>query len=128
MSLIVQKYGGTSVGSPERIRAVAQRIADTYRQGHQLVIVVSAMGQATDDLIDLAYQVAKNPPHREMDMLLTTGERVSIALLSMALAELKIPARSFTGSQSGIITDQSHRRARIKRVLGDRIRSTLAEG
>jgi aspartate kinase len=125
--LIVQKFGGTSVGSPERIQAVAKRIARSYQQGHQLVVVVSAMGHTTDELIELAHQVSKNPPHREMDMLLTAGERISMALLSMALADCKIPALSFTGSQSGIITDPSHRRARVRRILGDRIRSALAD-
>jgi aspartate kinase len=126
-SLIVQKYGGTSVGSPDRILAVARRIAEFRAQGHSLVVVVSAMGQSTDDLIALAHQVSKDPPHREMDMLLTAGERVSMALLSMALSDLKIRARSFTGSQSGIITTSSHRRARIRRILGDRLRAALAD-
>lgn len=128
MALVVQKYGGTSVGTPERIRAVAHRIAETRRQGHCLVVVVSAMGHTTDELIQLAYQVSAQPSHREMDMLLTTGERISMALLSMALADLGVPALSLTGSQSGIITNQSHRRARIRRILGDRIRGALAEG
>ena len=127
MALIVQKFGGTSVGTPERILAVAHRIARSYAEGHQLVVVVSAMGHSTDELIHLAHQVSKTPPHREMDMLLTAGERISMALLSIALADCKVPARSLTGSQSGIITDQSHRRARIHRILGDRIRATLAE-
>ncbi len=128
MSLIVQKFGGTSVGTPERIRSVASRIAKTYQAGNRLVVVVSAMGHTTDELVDLAYRVSKNPPNREVDMLLTAGERISMALLSMALADLEVPALSFTGSQSGIITDQSHRRARIQKILGDRIRSALAEG
>ena len=128
MALIVQKFGGTSLGTPERIRAVASRIASAHHEKHQLVVVVSAMGNTTDELIDLAHQVSKNPPHREMDMLLTSGERISMALLSMALAQEKIPALSFTGSQTGIITDSSHRRARIRRILGDRIRSTLSLG
>ncbi len=128
MALIVQKFGGTSVGSPERILAVADRIQKAHAEGHRLVVVVSAMGDTTDDLIELAHQISKNPPHREMDMLLTTGERISMALLSMALAEKKVPAMSLTGSQSGIITTHSHRRARIRRILGDRVRSALAEG
>jgi aspartate kinase len=127
MSLIVQKYGGTSVGTPERIRAVAERIAAARAQGHQLVVVVSAMGQTTDELIELAYRVSKDPPHREMDMLLTAGERISMALLSMALSDVGISALSFTGSQSGIITTNSHRRARIRRILGDRLRLALSE-
>lgn len=126
--LWVQKYGGTSVGSPERILAVARRIAHARTAGRSLVIVVSAMGHATDELIELAHQVSAQPPHREMDMLLTTGERVSMALLSMALADLGVPAISLTGSQSGIITDGAHRRARIRRILGDRIRAGLADG
>lgn len=128
MALVVQKFGGTSVGSPDRIRSVARRIAETYAQGHQLVVVVSAMGHTTDEFIDLAYQISKNPPHREMDMLLSTGERISMALLSMALADLKVPALSLTGSQTGIITDSSHRRARIRKILGDRVRTTLSQG
>ena len=127
MALVVQKYGGTSVGTPERILAVAQRIARTRAQGHGLVVVVSAMGQSTDELIELAHRVSKDPPHREMDMLLTAGERISMALLSMALADLEVPALSFTGSQSGIITTASHRRARIQRILGDRVRAALAD-
>lgn len=128
MALIVQKFGGTSVGSPERIRAVADRIALERAQGNELVVVVSAMGHTTDELIELAHQVSDNPPHREMDMLLTAGERVSMALLSMALADRDVPAVSLTGSQSGIITDGSHRRARIKRILGDRVRAGVADG
>ena len=107
------------------MRSVAHRIAQSYQQGNQMIVVVSAMGDTTDDLMDLAYQVSKNPSAREMDMLLTAGERISMALLSMALADEKVPALSLTGSQSGIITDQSHRRARIRRILGDRVRATL---
>lgn len=128
MALVVQKYGGTSVGTPERIRTVAHRIAETRRQGNSLVVVVSAMGHTTDELIQLANQVSSHPSHREMDMLLTAGERISMALLSIALADLGVPALSLTGSQSGIITNRSHRRARIHRILGDRIRDALAEG
>lgn len=127
-NLLVQKFGGTSVGSPERIKAVADRIQESHSQGRPLVVVVSAMGDTTDELISLAHQVSKNPPHREMDMLLTAGERISMALLSMALADRKVPSLSFTGSQTGIITDESHRRARIKRILGDRVRSALQSG
>lgn len=127
-SLWVQKYGGTSVGSPERILSVADRIAATRAQGHSLVVAVSAMGHTTDELIELAKKVSRDPPGREMDMLLTTGERVSMALLSMALADRKVPAISLTGSQSGIVTDGAHRRARIRRILGDRIRAGLAQG
>lgn len=127
MALIVQKYGGTSVGTPERIRAVAQRIATFHARGDKLVVAVSAMGHTTDELIELAERVSKDPPGREMDMLLTAGERISMSLLSMALADLGVRALSFTGSQSGIITDGAHRRARIRRILGDRIRAALAE-
>jgi aspartate kinase len=128
MSLLVQKFGGTSVGSPERIRAVADRIAATRAEGHDLVVVVSAMGQTTDELVTLAHAVSKEPSHREMDMLLTAGERISMALLSMALGDRGIPAVSFTGSQTGIITDGSHRRARIVRIIGSRVKDALREG
>jgi aspartate kinase len=127
MSLIVQKFGGTSVANPERICSVADRIARHHQAGHQMVVVVSAMGDTTDELIDLAHRVADRPPHREMDMLLSVGERISMALLSMALANRAVPALSLTGSQTGIITDSSHRRARIRRILGDRVRSALAD-
>src|SRR3990167_6783271 len=99
MGFIVQKFGGTSVGSPERIRSVAQRIACAHQEVNRLVVVVSAMGHTTDELLSLARSVSKSPPHREVDMLLTAGERISMALLSMALADLGIPAMSFTGSQ-----------------------------
>ncbi len=126
--LLVQKYGGTSVATPERMRSVADRIAETRAAGHDVVVVVSAMGHTTDELIDLAHKVSDQPSNREMDMLLTAGERISMALLSMALADRRVPAISFTGSQSGIITDQSHRRARIKRILGDRVRQAVNEG
>jgi aspartate kinase len=126
--LIVQKFGGTSVGTPERIRSVAKRISEARANARGLVVVVSAMGHTTDELIELAEKVSQDPPGREMDMLLSTGERISIALLSMALADLGVPAISFTGSQSGIITDGSHRRARIRRILGDRLRASLDSG
>lgn len=128
MASWVQKFGGTSVGTPERIQAVARRIAHARAQGHLLVVVVSAMGDTTDDLIELAHRVTPDPPHREMDMLLTAGERISMALLSMALEAAGVPAVSFTGSQSGIITTESHRRARIRRILGDRVRAALSDG
>jgi aspartate kinase len=127
VSLIVQKYGGTSVGTPERIQAVADRVARAKREGKSLVVVVSAMGDTTDELIELAHKISKNPHPREMDMLLTVGERISMALLSMALADRHVPAVSLTGSQTGIITDTGHRRARIRRILGDRVRAALAE-
>lgn len=127
MALWVQKFGGTSVGTPERIQAVAQRIAHVRATGNQLVVVVSAMGDTTDELIALAHQITPEPAHREMDMLLTAGERISMALLSMALKSLGVDAVSFTGSQSGIITTDSHRRARIRRILGDRVRVAIAD-
>src|ERR1700689_577438 len=113
MSLIVQKYGGTSVGDAERIRAVAAHVASTRRDGHEVVVVVSAMGKFTDDLILLADQVSPNRPDREMDMLLTAGERISMALVSMALSTVGVGSASFTGSQAGIITDSSHRRGEM---------------
>ena len=128
MALIVQKYGGTSVADPDRMRAVADHIAFTTRHGDQVVAVVSAMGKATDNLIKLANDVSSVQPGRELDMLLTTGERVSMSLLCMALAERGIDAVSFTGSQVGIITDTAHGKAKILEVRGDRLREALAEG
>ena len=128
MGLIVQKYGGTSVADPDRMRAVADNVAFTRRHGNDVVVVVSAMGKATDNLIALAAQVSTTRPGREMDMLLTTGERVSAALLTMALADLGVPAVSFTGSQVGIITDTTHGKAKILEVKGDRVRTALADG
>ena len=127
MPLVVQKYGGTSVGDAERIRAVADHVARTHRHGDDVVVVVSAMGKTTDDLLRLAADVSRVQPPRELDMLLTAGERMSMALLVMALAELGIDAVSFTGSQAGIITDTSHTRARIIEVKADRLREALAE-
>ena len=128
MALIVQKFGGTSVADPDRIRAVAEHIAFTRRHGNDVVVAVSAMGKSTDNLIKLANDVSKALPGREMDMLLTTGERVSMALLCMALADLGIDAKSFTGSQVGIITDTSHGKAKILEVKGDRVREAIADG
>ena len=128
MALIVQKYGGTSVADPDRIRAVAENVAFCCRRGDQVVVVVSAMGKSTDNLIALANSVSSTQPGRELDMLLTTGERVSMSLLTMALADLGVPAMSFTGSQVGIITDTSHGKAKILEVKGDRVREALAEG
>jgi aspartate kinase len=127
MALIVQKYGGTSVADPERMRNVARHIATTRAAGHQLVVVVSAMGKATDNLLQLAHQVSANPPSREMDMLLTTGERISMALLCMALHDAGVDAVSFTGSQVGIITDTVHTKAKILEVKGDRVRAAIAD-
>jgi aspartate kinase len=128
VALIVQKYGGTSVADPERIRAVAENVAITRRHGNDVVVVVSAMGKATDNLITLADSVSKTQSGREMDMLLTTGERVSAALTTMALHALGIDAVSFTGSQVGIITDTTHRKAKIVDVKGDRVRDAISEG
>jgi aspartate kinase len=128
MPLIVQKYGGTSVGDADRIRAVADHVARTRRQGNDVVAVVSAMGKTTDDLIHLADSVSTLQPAREYDMLVSTGERISMALLAMALADLGVEARSFTGSQVGIITDGDHGRAKILEVKGERLRAALAQG
>ncbi|HEY9860415.1 MAG TPA: hypothetical protein V6D16_12970, partial [Candidatus Obscuribacterales bacterium] len=105
MALIVQKYGGTSVGSVERIQAVAQRVVKAVKAGNSLVVVVSAMGKTTDGLVKLAHEISTHPNRREMDMLLSTGEQVSIALLSMAIQELGQPAISMTGAQVGIVTE-----------------------
>jgi aspartate kinase len=128
VALIVQKFGGTSVADPDRLRAVAEHIAFTKRHGNDVVVAVSAMGKATDNLIKLANDVSSARPGREMDMLLTTGERVSMALLCMALADLGIDAKSFTGSQVGIITDTAHGKAKILEVKGDRVREAIALG
>ena len=128
MGLIVQKYGGTSVADPDRMRAVADNVAFTRQHGNEVVVVVSAMGKATDNLISLAGQVSETRPGREMDMLLTTGERVSAALLTMALADRGIEAVSFTGSQVGIITDTTHGKAKILEVKGDRVRDAVRAG
>ena len=128
MALIVQKYGGTSVADPDRMRAVAENVAFTRRHGHDVIVVPSAMGKTTDNLIKLANDVSGTQPGREMDMLITTGERISMALLCMALADLGIEAVSFTGSQAGIITDSVHMKAKIVEVKGDRVREALAAG
>src|SRR5262249_16846802 len=117
-----------SVGDVEKIRRVAQRVRERREQGQALVVVVSAMGDTTDELLALAKRVSPDPPRRELDMLLTCGERISMALLSIALHELGVPAVSFTGSQSGIITDEAHARARIVEVRPDRIRHALEGG
>ncbi|WP_432523572.1 aspartate kinase [Kineococcus sp. SYSU DK006] len=128
MALVVQKYGGSSVADADGIKRVAQRIAATKRAGHEVVVVVSAMGDTTDELIDLAEQVSPMPPARELDMLLTSGERISMAVLAMAISNLGLEARSFTGSQAGVITDSAHGKARIIDVTPGRIRSALDEG
>ncbi|MGH3069920.1 MAG: aspartate kinase [Streptosporangiaceae bacterium] len=128
MALVVQKYGGSSVADADGIKRVAQRIVATRKAGHSVVVVVSAMGDTTDELQDLAAQVSPLPPGRELDMLLTAGERISMALLAMAIANLGLEARSFTGSQAGVITDSAHGKARIIDVTPGRIASALDEG
>ena len=128
VSVVVQKYGGSSVGDVERIQRVAARVADTRAQGHQVVVVVSAMGDTTDELLGLARKVSPDPHRRELDMLLTAGERISMALLGMALHARGVEAVSFTGSQSGIITDGAHTNARILEVRPVRILEELARG
>lgn len=128
MGLIVQKFGGTSVGSVERIKAVAQRVKQTVEQDNSVVVVVSAMGKSTDTLVKLAQDVSSNPCRREMDMLLSTGEQVSISLLSMALQELGQPAISLTGAQVGIVTEPEHTRARILHIATERLERHLNEG
>lgn len=128
MALIVQKYGGTSVGTAERIQAVAQRVSKTVLDGNTVVVVVSAMGKTTDDLVNLAHEISSHPSRREMDMLLSTGEQISIALLSMALQEVGQPAISLTGAQVGIVTEAEHSRARILEIKPDRINQYLEQG
>ncbi|MBW4639976.1 MAG: aspartate kinase [Gloeocapsa sp. UFS-A4-WI-NPMV-4B04] len=128
MALIVQKYGGTSVGSVERIASVAERVLKTVKAGNSVVVVVSAMGKTTDSLVKLANQISTNPSRREMDMLLSTGEQVTIALLSMALQELGQPAISLTGAQVGIVTEAEHTRARILHIQPERVERHLKDG
>ena len=128
MNLIVQKYGGSSLADADGIKRVAQRIVATRKAGHGVVVVVSAMGDTTDELHDLALEVSPLPPGRELDMLLTAGERISMALVAMAIANLGFEARSFTGSQAGVITDSVHGKARIIDVTPGRISSALADG
>ena len=128
MALIVQKYGGTSVGSVDRIQAVAQRVIETVKAGHSLVVIVSAMGKTTDGLVKLAHGITPSPSRREMDMLLSTGEQVSIALVSMALQALGQPAVSLTGAQVGIVTEAEHTRARILTIQTERIERHLGKG
>ncbi len=128
MALIVQKYGGTSVADPDRIRAVAEHVAFTKRHGNDVVLVVSAMGKSTDNLIALAEKVSSVRTGREMDMLLTTGEQVSMALVSMALADVGVDAMSLTGDQMGIITDTVHGKAKILEVQPERAQEAIAQG
>jgi aspartate kinase len=128
VALVVQKYGGSSIADAERIKRVAERVVAARKSGADVVVAVSAMGDTTDELLDLAHQVSPVPPPRELDVLLTSGERISMALLAMAIHNLGYEARSFTGSQAGVITTSSHGRARIIDVTPGRIRSALDEG
>ena len=128
MALVVQKYGGSSVADADGIKRVAQRIVATRKSGNSVVVVVSAMGDTTDELKDLANQVSPAPPGRELDMLLTAGERISMALLAMAIANLGLEGRSFTGSQAGVITDSTHGKARIIDITPGRIQAALTDG
>jgi aspartate kinase len=128
VAIVVQKYGGTSVGDVDRMKRVADRVARTFRDGNQTVVVVSAMGKTTDDLISMAERVAERPPERELDILLTAGERISMSLLAMALHDRGVKAKSFTGSQAGIITDAVHGKARIIDMTPARVQAALDEG
>jgi aspartate kinase len=128
VALIVQKYGGSSVADAESIKRVAKRISEARKAGHDVVVVVSAMGDTTDELIDLARQITPIPPSREMDILLTAGERISMSLLAMAINNLGVKAKSFTGQQAGVITDAVHGKARIVDVVPGRIRETVDKG
>ncbi|MGO1316690.1 MAG: aspartate kinase [Cellulomonadaceae bacterium] len=128
MALVVQKYGGSSVSDAQSIKRVAKRIAESKRAGNDVVVVVSAMGDTTDELIDLAQQITPLPPSREMDILLTAGERISMSLLAMAINNLGVKAKSFTGQQAGVITDAVHGRAHIVDVVPKRIRETVEKG
>ena len=128
MSLIVQKFGGSSVADAESIKRVAKRIVETRKAGNDVVVAVSAMGDTTDELIDLAHEVTPMPDPREMDMLLTTGERISMALLAMGIKSMGVDARSYTGSQAGMITDARHGSARIVDVTPTRLPEALDEG
>jgi aspartate kinase len=128
MPLIVQKYGGTSVATPERISAIADRIVATRKDGNDVVVVVSAMGKTTDELLDLAAAISPVPPARELDMLLTAGERISMALTAMAIQARGVEAVSFTGSQAGILTDSEHGAAKITEITGGRVKEAIAAG
>ena len=128
MSIVVQKFGGTSLADAARIKAVADRVESTRRDGHDVVVVVSAMGETTDQLVSLAAEVSDDPSPREMDMLLSAGERISMALLAISLNSRGIPAVSYTGSQAGVLTDASHGSAKILDIKGTRVRDSLAAG
>src|ERR687894_1946518 len=126
--LLVQKFGGTSVADSDKILAAARRAIQAHQRGEQVLVVVSARGHTTDELIALAREINERPPAREMDMLLSTGEQVSVALTAMAIQGLGVPSISFTGSQIGIVTDSFHTKARIRNISTDRIRQALDEG
>ena len=128
MALVVQKYGGSSVASAEHMKRVAERIVAAKKNGDDVVVVVSAMGDSTDELLDLAGQITDEPPGRELDMLLTAGERISMAVLAMAIQTLGYEARSYTGSQAGVITDAAHGRAKIIDVRPGRIFGAVEDG
>ena len=128
MSLVVQKYGGTSVGSLDRVRGVAKRVAQTHRDGHQVIVVVSAMAGETDKLLGMGWELSERPAEREMDVLVSSGEQVSAALLAIQLNELGVPARSLLGHQARILTDNVHRKARIRTIDGGALRDLLAGG
>src|SRR5262245_42136600 len=128
MPLVVQKFGGTSVATAERIMAAARRAIRSRQAGNQVIVVVSARGDTTDDLIELAREITETPPAREMDMLLATGEQISIALMAMAIQTLGQPAVSLTGTQVGIVTDSSHTKARIRNISTQRLRRALDQG
>ncbi|MCX7626657.1 MAG: aspartate kinase [Candidatus Sumerlaeaceae bacterium] len=128
MALIVQKFGGSSVADPDRIRHVAKLVTREYDRGNQVVVVVSAMGKTTDKLLELAHQVSENPDPREIDMLISTGEQISIAMLAIAIQSMGYPAKSFTGPQVGIITDNAHRKAKIVHINDEKIRAELDKG
>ena len=128
VSLIVMKFGGTSVADAEKIKAAAAKAVREHRDGHQVIVVVSAMGHTTDNLIDMAHEISKEPPAREMDMLMATGEQVAIALMAIAIETLGCPAISFTGPQVGIYTDSVYRKARIRHINDERIREALGQG
>src|SRR5262245_54039006 len=128
LSLVVQKFGGSSVATAERIIRAARRATRAHQDGKQVVVVVSARGDTTDELISLAREICEQPPAREMDMLLATGEQISIALMAMAIQSLGQPAISFTGAQIGIVTDSYHTKARIKNISTQRLRQAVDEG
>ncbi|MFH1684636.1 MAG: aspartate kinase, partial [Candidatus Margulisiibacteriota bacterium] len=128
MALIVHKYGGTSVGTPEKIKNIAEKLKKLRDKGNELVVIVSAMGHATDELIDLMHKVSDSPDHREYDMLISTGEQVSASLMAMALLDIGCPAVSLTGGQAGVVTEDIYKKARIKHVHMDRIEKELKNG